>query len=621
MLKSFRAKRWGVFFWAIIVLLIIGLAGFGIGVGGLGTQNVARVGDRDISREDFLRAFDNELRAISQQAGRTLTADEARRFGIDRLVLARLVSEAALDEEAERLGLSTGDVFVAEQIQGIPAFQGLDGSFDPEAYRFALQRVGLSVREFEEQVRRESTRELIAASLQSPAAMPDSAARTVLDFLGEERAFSYLRLGPDQLAEPIPEPTEEELRAFHEENAEAYTRPETREITYALLTPEALAETVEITDETVAETYAADPDRFDTPEQRFADRITFGTAEEAVGARARLDAGEVTFDALAAERELSARDIDQGLLAPGDLPPEAREAVFGAEGPGILGPVETPLGPSLYRLNGIVAGEEVPEDEARARVREELARAEAEAAIFDVARELEDLVAAGATIEEIAAETPLEAGETALNEETTDGIAANPAFREAALAAEPGFETDPVELAGGGIAALRVDEVVPPTLLPLDEVRDAVAADWRAAQTRERLADVAETLRAEIAEGTALAEIAERLGVSVESAGPLTRGETAEGAPAELVAEIFAVEPERTVLLPEGDGVILARLDEVLPFDPETEENAAALDAVEAQLRRGLADDMLTLASRALQGQAGITVNESVLDSTLSAVQ
>ena len=34
------------------------------------------------------------------------------------------------------------------------------------------------------------------------------------------------------------------------------------------------------------------------------DRIGFGTAEEAAAARARLDAGEIDFDALAAERGL-----------------------------------------------------------------------------------------------------------------------------------------------------------------------------------------------------------------------------------------------------------------------------------------------------------------------------
>ncbi len=619
MLTSFRAKKSSLFFWFIIVLLIIGLAGFGISVGGIGGRNVARVGDRDISTEDFARAFDAERRAITERLGRPVTMAEARQYGIDRAVLARLVNEVALDEEAQRLGIATGDEFVARQIRGISAFQGLDGSFDAEAYRFALDRSGLSVREFETEVRREATRELVAASLQAPARLPDVAARTILDFLGEERAFSWVRLGPDQLEEPVPEPDEAELREFHAGNEELYTRPETREITYAMLTPAMLAAEIEITDEEVDEAYAADPDRFDTPERRFADRITFGTAAEAEAARARLDAGEITFDDLAAERELSPRDIDQGLLTASDLPAEAAEALFGAEGPGIVGPVTTPLGPSLYRLNGIIAGQTVPEEEARRRIREELAEAEAGRQIVGIARDLEDLVAGGATIEEIAAETPLEAGTLALNDDTTEGIGADPAFREAALDGTEGMETDPIELGSGGIAVLRVDAVLEPALLPFEEVRERVATDWTAAEIRARLTERAEALREEIGEA-GLAEIAGSLGTELQEAGPLSRGESAENAPPELVAAIFELEPGDTRIIPDGDGVILARLDRIEAFDPRPEENAAALAAAAEELDRQFAADLLALTTQALQLEAGLSLDQSAIEATLSSM-
>ncbi len=618
MLNTFRAKTTSIFFWVIVVLLIIGLAGFGISVGGIATQNVARVGDRDISRETFVRTFDQEIRAITQQLGRPLTAEEARRFGVDRFVLSRLVNEAALDHEANRLGLSTGDDEVSRQIRAIPAFQGLDGSFDRDAYRFALDRSGLSVRDFEEQVRREATRELVAASLQAPAAMPDIAGLTVLGFLGERRAFSFLSLGEEQLEEPIPAPTTDQLRAFHGENPERYTRPETREITYALLTLEAVAATIEVSDAAVDAALEAQPGRFETPERRYLDRIGFASEAEAQAARQRLDAGEVTFDQLAAERELSPADIDQGLLAASDLAPQARDEVFGMPGPGVAGPVATPLGPSLYRVNGIVAGRTLPPGEARARIREELALSQARDRILDIGRELEDMIAGGASIEEVAAETPLVQGRIALNDETTEGIAADPDFREVAFAAGESFETDPFELADGSIATLRVDEVLPPTLLPLEEVRDRVAADWRAERTAERLTEAAEAWRVEIAEGTPIEELAERLGARVQTAGPLSRGDIAAAAPPELVAEIFELERGQATILPEPGGAILARLDRIEPFDPEAEENQPVVLSVQAEFRRQIGDDMLSYVTRALQNEAGVSVNESLIQSTLA---
>ena len=75
----------------------------------------------------------------------------------------------------------------------------------------------------------------------------------------------------------------------------------------------------------------------------------------------------------------------------------------------------------------------------------------------------------------------MELANVALNSETSGGIADDPAFREAALAAETGEETDLVELADGGLATLRVERIDPPTVIPLAEIRDRVAADWREA--------------------------------------------------------------------------------------------------------------------------------------------
>jgi peptidyl-prolyl cis-trans isomerase D len=620
MLNSFRAKKTSIFFWAIVVLLIVGLAGFGISTGGLATQNVARVGDRDISRDTFVRSFDQEIRAITQQLGRPLTTEEARQFGVDRFVLSRLVNEAALDHEADRLGLSTGDDEVSRQIRAIPAFQGLDGSFDREAYRFALDRTGLSIREFEEQVRREATRELVAASLQAPAAMPEVAGLTVLGFLGERRAFSFLRLGEDQLEAPVPDPTEEELRAFHGEHPDRYTRPETREITYALLTLEDVAATLEVSEDAVDAALEAQAGRFSTPERRYVDRIGFASEEEAEAARRRLDAGEVTFEQLAAERELSPADIDQGLLAASDVAASAREEVFGLPGPGIAGPVATPLGPSLYRVNGIVAGRTMPADEARAQIREELALSQARDRILDIARELEDMIAGGASIEELVAETPLVQGEIALDAGTTEGVAADPEFREVALTASENFETDPFELSDGSVATVRVDAILPPALLPLDEARDRVAEDWRAERTAAALTEAAEAWRVEIAEGAPIEDLAERLGVRVETAGPLSRGDIAQAAPSELVAEIFELEPGQATILPEPGGALLARLDRIEPFDPQSEENQAVVASVQAEFRRQIGDDMLAYLTRALQTEAGVSVNESLLQSTLAAL-
>jgi peptidyl-prolyl cis-trans isomerase D len=441
----------------------------------------------------------------------------------------------------------------------------------------------------------------------------------VLGYLGERRSFDWIRLDAGLLPEPVPAPTEAELAAYHQANAaERYTRPETRQVAYASITPEALAEGIEIPDDELRAAYEAEVARFETPERRHLDRIGFGSAEEARAAKARLDAGETDFDALAAERGLKPEDIDQGLVAADALSPEAREAVFAAEGPGILGPVETPLGPSLYRINAILAGKTTPFEAAKDELARERALEEAGRQIHDDTAHIEDLIAGGATLEEIASETVMQLGEIALNAETSGGIADDPAFRAAATEAEVGVETDIVELAGGGLATLRVERVDPPAVIPLAEIRDRVAADWRAERTAEALEKLAVGYIAELNGGLAFEALAERLGRTPQPAGPMTRSEAAEGAPPGLVADVFAAAEGAAVTHRDGEAVILAKLTAVEPFDPATEENAAIVEGLRAQQSQQVQGDILALYTAALRDRAGVSVNQTLLDSTLA---
>lgn len=620
MLGTFRKRRAGVLLYALLAALVVGLAGFGIGAGRtISSDKVARVGDVSVTSQDFVRAMQQELRALQQQTGRTLSMAEARQYGVDRMVLSRLVNDAAVDGEAARLGLSTGDETVRKQVLDTPAFKGSDGAFSREAYTASLERAGLRPPEFERLLRQEATRDLLARSVQSAAGMPETAAATVLGFLGEKRAFDWLALDATLLPEPIPAPTDADLQAEHDAHAaDRYTRPETREVAYASITPDALAAGIEIPDDELRAAYDADPTRYQTPEKRAIDRIGFATDAEAADAKAKIDAGTTDFDKVAAERGMAPADIDQGTVAADALPATARDAVFGLAEPGIVGPVETPLGPALYRVNAIMAGHTTSFEDARADLARSRARDQAQKQILDETARIQDLIAGGATLEEIASETVMELGSVALNSETTGGIADDAAFRQTALAAPTGEETDLIELAGGGIASLRVDRIDPPAVIPLAEVRDRVAADWTANRTADALEKLATDMIAEVKAGaTTFAGIAQRLDRPIRAAGPINRGETADGAPAALVADVFAAEKGTPVARRDGDRVILADVTAITPFDPASGDNRQILDSLAAQYRDQARGDVFALYTAALREAAGVTVNQPLLESTL----
>ena len=72
MLNLLRAKHSRMLVWTLLVLIVVGLAGFGIGnSGAFHSSKVATVGDESIDGVTYARAMDRELRAVSGQIGRS----------------------------------------------------------------------------------------------------------------------------------------------------------------------------------------------------------------------------------------------------------------------------------------------------------------------------------------------------------------------------------------------------------------------------------------------------------------------------------------------------------------------------------------------------------------------
>lgn len=621
MLNMFRTRRSSVLVWILMALLIVGLAGFGIGTGGgLAARKVAEVGNVDIGAEAYARAVDQEIQRFSEQIGRPMSIDEARRFGIDRLALARLVNEAALDGEAARLGISAGDDAVREQISQIGAFQGSDG-FDRDAYTFALQRVGLTASEFEASIRKETSRRIVTASTVSTATLPDTATEAFVAFAGETRSFRWLAIGEEQLDVPIGEPGADELETYYQDNQPRYMKPETRRVSYAIASPARVAETIEVPEAELRAAYDAQPERFETPERRLIDRIGFRTEEDAEAARARIDAGEATFDDIAAERGLSSSDTDQGLVARGSLQPEADAMVFGFTGPGVVGPAPSPLGPSLYRINAIIDAQTTPFEEAREELRRQIATRQAEESLLSDIGYIEDMIAGGATLEELVSDTPLQAGEMEVNALGEDPLSRDPAVIEALGEAREGEETDLVQTEDGSYVVLRLEGTDPEAPIPLEEVRDQVAADWRAKQLSQALAARAEEFRGQLDAGETLEELAETLGTEVSEAGPVTRSDTVEAAPPQLVGDIFAAEPGDVVVVEGPGSAVLARLDDITPYNREDEDLAALRELISTEFSRQAKEDLGEMLVSALRDDAGVRLNQGLIDETLDGLQ
>ncbi|MGG7644566.1 SurA N-terminal domain-containing protein [Rhodovulum sp. YNF3179] len=610
MAKALISKGSKVFVWILLGLLIVGLAGFGIGNFGGSVRSVGSVGDEEITVDEYARAIQNELRNIQARTGQSLSFSDAQGFGLDRQILQRLVTTAALDHEMARIGLSVGDDAVRAELTQVPAFQGMDGNFDPESYRFALEQANLTVAEFERSLREDAARELLRGGISGAVAPGDAYAERVAAWLGEGRSFRWARVGSELLVTETRQPTEAEIQTHYDENPGAFTAPETRRITYAWLTPDMLADTVEVDETALRALYEERSAEYNTPERRLLERLVFPGADAAATAAAAIEAGETSFDTLVADRGLSLEDVDLGEVSEGELGDAAAAAVFGRDDPGVVGPVETRLGPALFRINAVLEAQSVPFEEARDDLRGEFAADRARRVIEDIIPQVQDLLAGGATLEEIAEETEMRLGEIGFTDDSEDGIAAYDAFREEAGLAEPGDFPEVRDLSDGGIFALRVDEVVAPTLRPLDTVRDAVVDAWRAAQTMSRLYDMASGMRDQIADGARM----ETVGLTARDEEALRRDAFIEEAPPALLEAVFAAEVDDVVLVEGAEAMFLARLTEIVPYDPADPDIAALRQSLERQQAQGIAEDLYALFADAVRARAGIELNQAAID-------
>ncbi len=611
MARGGKMKVSNLVVWVLLGLLIIGLAGFGIGDFGGSVRSVGTVGRTEISTQDYARALQNQLAALQQQTGQNFGMAQARAFGIDRMVLEQLVTGAALDDEAARLGLSAGDAAVSARIVELPAFRGLDGSFDREAYAFTLDRLGMRPGVFEEQVRAELARNILQGAVAAGLAPSQVYARTLVAWLAEQRRLSWVRLGADLLDAPVPEPTGAELAEWHAEHPERFTAPERREITYAWLTPDMLLAGMEIDEAALRGLYAARTAEYDLPERRIVDRLAFRDMAAAEAARAALEAGSTSFEALLAERELGPEDASLGEVARDDLEGAAAEAVFALAEPGIAGPVETALGPALFRVSAVLNAVQTPFEAVREELAQEFAADRARRQVDGLSDQIEDLLAGGATLEELTAETPMELGRVAFDAESRAGIAAYEEFRQRAAATRPGDFPELTALAGGGLFALRVDAVTPPALRPLNEVRAEVASDWRRAETLARLRALAEALAARLEAGEDFAA----LGLAAEVEGPLRRNDRLGGAPHALVEASFGLAEAGAAAVVEAEGgVYLLRAEAVIQADPNDPETEALARSIAARARLDMAEDVLALHARALRESLPISLNATAIE-------
>ena len=592
----------------LLGMLVVGLGGFGVSNFGQQVDTVITVGKAQVSTSQYYRALKGQIDQFSQQFGTQFTFAQAQMFGLDAQTLQSLISNAALDNEAIRLGLSAGDVQVAQRIATTKAFLNVSGTFDRTTYAQVLEQNGLTVKDFEAGLRDDLARQLLQAAVVSGMNTPHALTDTLYAYQAETRAFTVLQLTQSSLPEKLAEPTEADLQTFYTAHIADFTRPEAKRVAYALLKPSDLAKDQTVAEADIKAAYDAAFDTFNIPEKRLVERLVYPSEDEAKAAKAEFDAG-TSFEDLVKARGLTLGDIDMGDVSLVDLG-EAGQDVFALTEPGVVGPLPSNLGPALYRMNTILPAQITPFDQAQDKIKGDLQLAMATKTIVDKFEPINDLLAGGATIVEVAKDQAMTEGATdyAKDADDNDAVTQDAEFAKAVEAMEPGDFAQAVSLSDGSVMVLQVTETVPPTPVPFEKAREKITAAYQAEALAKALTALADSHLAAAKSGTRL----ETLGIT-DNVASATRSTKLPAIPADVLAAAFTLKPEDVVKVDANGIVALVRLDAIKPADMASEGSKAEMDALSQQTAQSIAQDAYELFSTAMTTQGGLTIDQAAI--------
>ncbi len=503
-------RRW-LTSWPVLLLLGLVLVAFaitGIGdpfAGGGPVGSIAKVGNKVVSENDLLKAFDRLVRNARQSNPGVSQTDFAKQ-GAVTVAADQLIGQTAVETLATSAGIAASERAIGAVIAGIPAFQ-TGGKFDEATYRRVIADQKLTEAELHQGIAGDLVRKQLLTPVTAALGVPADMARPYAQMLVDIHRGG-VALVPVTASVP---PTEAEIAKFYADNKARFTVPERRAYRYATIDSAGIIASAAVSEAQIAAAFAKDPAKYGAAATRRLEQVV---VPDEAKARVLVAAAATEGFGKAAQRiaGFGAADIDLGEQTREAFgkatSPAVADAAFAASVGSVTAPIKTAYGWHVVRVAALgAAGKSLAQ--ARATVEADLKKTAGTAALGDLVAAIEDGVEAGKSFADIAkeqrlailAQTPVTKEGSAPGAPPLSGDAA--AIAAKAFRHEPGDGAAVEDLGGGKLIVIETMAVTPAAPQPLAEIRAVVVAGAAQAKAMAAARGKADAVAAAVRKGQA----------------------------------------------------------------------------------------------------------------------
>jgi peptidyl-prolyl cis-trans isomerase D len=619
MLDALRRGATGIVAKILLSLLIVSFGIWGIAdvFRGYTRGAVATVGNTKISVTDFDRVLRAELEGISSEAQRRVTLEDARRQGIDRLVLSKMIGQTALKEYAHQINLGLSPDRVVQNLFSDPNFAGPDGKFSRTGFNDLLARLGMSESMFLSLRLDDDLRQQFSSAVLNATVIPPAMIDIENNYKNETRDIDFFKIDAAKKI-TIPEPDDGKLQAYFNENKASFMTPEYRKFNVLVATAGDLKKDVAVSDEELKASYESEKDTYDTPEKRRIQQIAFKDKATAEAAREAIVKNSKNFMDVAKENGAKESDVNIGMVAKSQLiDPKIADVAFSIDRDAISEVIEGRFATVLLRVIEISPGRVSTFEETKEKVRDKLASSKATTLLQEKIDLVEEGRNAGKTKKQIAEELKLRYIEVPAADK--DGKSPEGAavldiptperVTRLVFRTEPGTLTEPVEIGSDGYAWVEVLGIDPPKQKSFDTVKAEVKAALIDSERRRLVKEFADKLVERLKSGEDFAKVAADAGGTPDKVETVKRNLVPPGLTEEAIEVAFS--------LPQGGAGSALTVDrstrvvmKVAKITPAGEMPGSEKDKLVSELRRGLQNDLLIAYVTNLQDRLGVSIND-----------